>query len=302
MKKSESIITRRDFLRTASQASFAVAVGLPLTQQKKVKSTTKATVALVRHPDAVDSSRKINATIVEQMLDDAVCALAGTENILEAWNSFISKDDVVGVKSNVWGRLPTPESLENAIINRVQSVGVNEKNISIDDRGVRSNKVFQRSTALINIRPMRTHDWSGVGGCIKNYIVFDSNPPKYHPDTCASLGKLWHLPGLREKTRLNILVLLTPLFHGKGPHHWDVKYTWPYKGIVVSNDPVAVDTVGLKIIESHRLDYFSEVKPLWPPAKHIALADSKYNVGIGNLQNINILQLGWKERLLIDTI
>ena len=300
MKKPDDVVTRRDFIRTTTQASFAVAVGLPLAYQKKEKLSGQTTVVLVRHQDAVDSSRKINSRIVERMFDDAVSALTGCEDRIEAWKTFIKPEDIVGIKSNVWGPLPTPELLENTIVDRLQSIGVEKKNISVDDRGADTNKIFKRSTALINIRPMRTHHWAGVGGCIKNYIIFDADRPKYHPDSCASLGKLWQLPGLRKKTRLNILVLLTPLFHGIGPHHWDVKYTWPYKGIVVGTDPVAVDTVGLKIIEAHRLRHFGEIKPLWPPAKHIALADTQYHVGIGNLKNINIKKIGWKEGLLID--
>jgi hypothetical protein len=295
------VITRREFVRTTAQASFALALGLPLNAQQQRKDTKKATVVLIRHPGAVDSGNKINASIVTQMFDEAVAHLFNTSDAREAWKQTVSHRDVVGIKSNVWGPLPTPGALENAIIQRLLQTGVEEKNLSADDRGVLENPVFLRSTALINIRPMRTHHWAGVGSCLKNYIMFDPRPSKYHPDSCASLGALWQLPIVKNKTRLNVLVMLTPLFHGIGPHHWDIKYTWPYRGILVSTDPVAVDTTGLRIIEAYRRKYFGEYKPLWPPAKHISIADVKYNVGISDLKSIEIVKLGWDEEILIDS-
>lgn len=300
MSRSDSVVTRRDFIRKAARASFAVAIGLPITREQETQATPLTDVALVRHPDAAVSSRDINEDLVVKMLDDAVCTLAGDSDPEEAWRRFIKPDDVVGVKSNVWGPLPTPTVLERTIVRRAIRIGVDEKDISVDDRGVLLNRVFRRSTALVNIRPMRTHHWAGVGSCLKNYIMFSDDPPSYHPDSCAGLGALWALPAVKGKTRLNILVMLTPLFHGIGPHHWNVKYTWPYSGIVVGVDPVAVDTVGLKIIQAYRMRYFGKFRPLWPPAKHIAMADSRYGIGTSDLEKIRIIPKGWDEDMLID--
>ena len=44
--------------------------------------------------------------------------------------------------------------------------------------------------------------------------------------------------------RLNILVMLTPQFHGVGPHSFSSRFTWPYGGLLVGTDPVAVDATG----------------------------------------------------------
>ncbi|MEW6674688.1 MAG: DUF362 domain-containing protein [Nitrospirota bacterium] len=130
-------------------------------------------------------------------------------------------------------------------------------------------------------------------GCIKNYIMFTPWPPLYHPDSCADLGAIWRLPVVRDKTRLNVLILLTPLFHGIGPHHFDPTYTWPYKGILIGTDPVALDAVGLKILELKRLAYFGENIPLKPPAKHIAIADIVHKIGTRDLKEIELVKLGW---------
>jgi hypothetical protein len=177
--------------------------------------------------------------------------------------------------------------------------GVREENIAVDDRGILSNPVFQRSTVLINARPMRAHHWSGVGGCLKNYIMFSPDPASYHPDSCIDLGALWNLPAVKGKTRLNVLVMLTPQFHCMGPHHFDPEYVWPYGGLLVGTDPVAIDAVGLRILEAKRRLYFQEETRMRPPVRHIAAAETKHHVGIADPGRIEVVRIGWDEGILI---
>lgn len=293
------LITRRDFLRGGVATALAVTMGLPpeLKAQDDVKKKTR--VVLIRDADAIDRKGRLNVRVIQQMLDKAITALLGKEDPVEAWRLLIRPSDIVGIKSNVWGPLPTPGEVEDALKRRIMDAGVPEVNIGIDDRGVLKNRIFLSSTALVNVRPLRTHHWAGVGGCIKNYIMFTLWPPFYHPDSCAELGAVWRLPLVKEKTRLNILLLLTPLFHGIGPHHFDPTYTWQYKGILIGTDPVSVDAVGLRILELKRLSYFGKEMPLKPPAKHIYIADIKYKLGTSNLREIELLKLGWEEGILI---
>jgi len=204
----------------------------------------------------------------------------------------------VGIKTNVWRYLSTPPEVERAIKNGVLQAGVTEENIAMGDRGILQNPGFQRATALINTRPMRTHSWSGVGSLIKNYITF-AHPPDYHADACAGLAELWQLPITRGKTRLNILVMLTPQFHNIGPHHFDASFIWPYNGLIVSTDPVAADAVGLRIIQQKRRLAFGEDRPLQPTAHHIALADTEYHLGNADMGRIDLVRLGWEDDSLI---
>ena len=79
------------------------------------------------------------------------------------------------------------------------------------------------------------------------------------------LDHLWHFPQVKGKTRLNILVMITPLFHGIGPHHFSRSYTWRYNGLIVSTDPVAADATGARIIQAKRDSFFGEKRPISPP-------------------------------------
>jgi len=289
----KNLLTRRDFIKGTAYAAMGAAIGIPPGKTNKIK------VVLIRHAKALDDKSQHNAEIIQQMLDEAVTTLLGKSGPVEAWKLLIKPMDVVGIKSNVWRYLPTPRELENAIKRRILDVGVEEDNISINDRGVRKDPVFQKATALINVRPLRTHYWSGIGGCIKNYIPFGEHWPDYHPDSCADLALLWKLPQVRGKTRLNILSVLNPQFHGRGPHHFDSRYVWQYKGLIVSTDPVAADAVGLKLIQAKRLEHFGEEVEFETTPKHVQVADVKHHLGVSDLNRIELIKLGWKDGILI---
>lgn len=294
---SESTMTRRDFLRTTAAAAVVGSAGMPFLGRQAVKKEAK--VVLTRHRNVVDADWKLNKQIIDEMIDEAVTVLFDVKTPGDAWKKMVNPSDIVGIKTNVWRYLRTPQDLEQTMKSRLVAAGVQEKNIGIDDRGVLFNPVFTQATALINVRPMRAHNWSGVGGCLKNYIMFTQSPPDYHSDSCVNLGALWKLPHVHGKTRLNVLLMLTPQFHCTGPHHFDKEYTWLYKGMIVGTDPVAVDAVGLKIIEARRKEYFKEESPMRPPVTHIAAAERKHGIGVADLNKIEIVRLGWKEGALI---
>ena len=299
MKREKKVITRRDFLRGSAYAALFGSLGFLAKPGETFEEEKKVKVILVRHQDALDSNSNPNYEVIQLMLDQAVTAITGETNPIDAWRHFIKPGDIVGIKSNVWRPIPTSEEVEQAIKKRVMDVGVPESNIDISDRGVRRSPIFKKATALINARPLRTHHWSGIGGCIKNYIQFVSRPSAYHGDSCANLAAIWNKTGVKEKTRLNILVALTPLFHGIGPHHYNPAYVWSYKGMLVSKDPVAVDAIGVHLLQAKRRSYFGADKPLAVPPKHIVVADKKHKLGISDLNKIELVKIGWQKDILI---
>jgi len=301
-------ITRRDFLKAAAAAPIAGAVvssveasgAFSASARGPAKAAAdKVRVVLVRDPGPLGAGGAPPADVVQRMLDDAVRALLGETDVVKAWKSLIRPEDVVGIKTNAWRYIPTTAEVEQAIKRRVMDAGVGEDRIAVDDRGVLRNPVFQKATALVNARPMRSHHWSGVGSLIKNYIMFTPQPSAWHGDTCADLAAIWDLPEVKGKTRLNVLVMFTPLFHGVGPHHYAKEYTWEYKGLIVSRDPVAADATGLRIIQAKRKEHFGDDRPLQMTPHHIALADTRHHLGISDPGRIELVKLGWAEGILI---
>jgi len=331
---SEEKISRRGFIQTTSAVAAAVGVGAckktgevvsekpgnkpddtgpagtgqrarPGTSEKhnprfappQPRKSGRSKVVLVRDTDVLDDRNRVRVRVLNRMLDQAVTELTGHKTADEAWQSLLRPQDVLGVKSNVWQYLRTPVALEKAIFDRARKVGIAADRIHTDDRGAR--KSLARCTALVNARPLRSHHWAGVGGLLKNYIMFDAEPWKYHPDSCADLGALWNLPTVQGKTRLNVLVMLTPLYHGRGPHHFSSSYLWPYKGLIVSRDPVAADRVGLEILRAKRKEKFGRERPFATRTHHVELADTRHGVGVADLKRIDLVTLGWKEGLLL---
>jgi hypothetical protein len=299
MDNTKNIITRRGFIRSGSCVALGSLMGLPMIGKTAEAASEKSRVVLIRDEKIFDTTGSVRENRMETMLDEAVKVLLDSPDAMSAWQQLIRPDDIVGVKSNVWGYLSTPEALEKAIVNRAMAIGVDKKNISIDDRGVLRNAVFKRSTALINCRPMRTHHWSGLGTLLKNYIMFVPDPWAYHGNACERLAVIWKKKHLDRKTRLNILVMLTPLFHGVGPHHFSKTYIWSYGGLIVSADPVAADATGARIIQSKRNIFFDKYRPISPPPRHIEAADRKFGLGNSQPERIELIKLGWDKGILI---
>lgn len=297
MKEQEKEITRRDFLKAA--AGSALAFSWATAMEGEVKGETTAKVVLIRRQEVLTEKGEIQPDVVQEMLDEALGVLYGEKNHLIVWKRLFQESDIIGIKSNVWWHLPTPREVERAIQRRLVEAGVAPKNIGVDDRGVLKNPIFQRATALINVRPLRTHHWSGIGGCLKNYIMFVPDPAAYHGEACSDLGKIWNYSIIKGKTRLNILCALTPQFYGRGAHFFDRRYVWPYRGLILGTDPVAVDAVGARILQLKRINYFGEDRALDVPPIHIIEAEKKYKIGVSDLRRIQILKVGWMEDSLI---
>jgi hypothetical protein len=293
----EKVITRRDFLRVTAGTAMAATLGAGILGEAKAEPAAR--VVLIRNAEVVASDGKVSGEILQSMLDEAVRSLLETKESLEAWQKLIKSSDIVGIKSNSWYRLPTPKELEVAIKRRLLDAGVAEENIDTDDRGVLQNPIFLKATALINVRPLRTHHWAGVGTCLKNYIQFVPNPSAYHDEGCSPLGKIWTYPIVKGKTRLNILSALTPQFYGRGANFFDRRYVWSYNGLIVGTDPVAVDAMGAHLLQAKRIAFFGEDWALDVPPTHIMVADKTYHLGISDLSRIQLVKLGWADELLI---
>jgi len=301
-------VSRRKFMEETARAAAGAALGAsaiggllaapPPPEEKKPPGATKARakVILVRDPKVVTAAGGVDMAVAARMLDDAVCALTGAEKPAKAWRQIFGPKDLVGIKTNGWRNLPTPPEVEEALRNKMVLCGVPPASVRLTDHGARTE--LGSCTALLNVRPARTHHWAGMGSCIKNYIMFVEEPSAYHSDSCADLGAIWNLPIVKGKTRLNILLALTPQFYGRGPHNFDPRHVWTYGGMFVSKDPVAADALGAELLRLKRIEFFGEDKPI-TPTKHIEYAETRHGIGVADLKRIDLVKLGWQEKPLL---
>ena len=150
---------------------------------------------------------------------------------------------------------------------------------------------------MIALPALKAHWLTGIGTVLKNYILYSGNPSRYHKSDSAKLGEIWNFPFVKGKTKLVLVDSLYPLCD-KGPES-DPRYKWAYNGLIAGTDPVAVETVCLKIIGEKRKLIRGEPWPLSPPPICVEAADKVYGLGTSRMEEIRIEHYGWEEDLLL---
>jgi hypothetical protein len=286
-------ITRRDFIRGtigATLGSSMFGVNWALGGEKDDRASL---VTVVRNKNVMNDDLVVDFKLLQQMLDQTMIEVTGAKNSREAWSTIIKPEDKVGLVST--GHLnPTHDELVNCVKTALVDIGVPNNRIKMAQGGLRKVK---DCTALISLPALKAHWLTGIGTVLKNYIMYSGNPSRYHGENSARLGEIWHLPQVKGKTRLVLVDAIHPLCD-KGPQP-DPRYQWAYNGLIAGTDPVAVETVCLRIIEEKRLALRGEPWPLSPPPICIEAADKVYGLGTSRMGEIRIKHFGWEQDLLL---
>jgi hypothetical protein len=220
---------------------------------------------------------------IRQMLDASITELTGLNDATAAWASLFDPSERIGIKINSnqassW----THVSLVMAVTEQLQALGVPPEQIVIFDRstdelydagfpinedgpgvrcygsdgaytedcmlesasGLRLSDVLLHCDALINIPILKQHMFAGVSFAMKNHYGNLNVPSILHYGKALKRGlaEVNALPPIRDRTRLIIGDLLEVVLGD----HWDTAVTGD--SIFMSFDPVAHDTVGLRVL------------------------------------------------------
>ena len=97
MENNQWCLTRRDFIRGTVGATLAVTtLGVPWATGSE-STAQSSLVTVVRDKNVMDTAFKIDATILQRMLDRTVLQVTGEAMIQEAWAELIKPDDIVGL-------------------------------------------------------------------------------------------------------------------------------------------------------------------------------------------------------------
>lgn len=114
-----------------------------------------------------------------------------------------------------------------------------------------SKILTQHITALINVPILKDHAAAGVTASMKNHYGSFSNPRQHHGNGCDPfIADLNSIDEIKDKTRLIVCDATRALCNGGPGYH--PAFTWRYSGMLVATDPVALDTVGARIIDERR--------------------------------------------------
>ncbi len=145
-------------------------------------------------------------------------------------------------------------------------------------------------TVVINVPVMKHHGIAGVSGCLKN-LAFGSvdNTSRFHsnPINCnPAIADIYAHAVLKDKVVLNIVDGLLAAFNG-GPTY-DPDGVWRYGGILVSEDPVALDQIIYQTIEEKRKEF--ELPTLSRVSKYIRSA-SRMDLGTNDLDEVDYQEI-----------
>lgn len=309
-------VNRRQFLARGAAATAAL-VGSGQLARAAAKGPM---VAIVRDRTKQSiAGFKVNAQIVQRLVDKAVMTLAGKDDVAKAWATYVGPKDKVAVKFNgLFRRATTHPEVIDAVTKGLVAAGVDPANITVYDRknrdlattglernrggkgvqiygterdygqgvkagsvGTKLTKILTEADVLINVPIMKSHVRCSVTGALKNHLGTVPNAGAFHADHCAAIAELNALPEIKKKTRLCVCDALYGLYDG-GPQ-FRPQFRWDYHGVVASVDPVAMDAVLDDIIKAKRLE--KGLSPRHNDPKHILRA-AELGVGEATLANI----------------
>jgi hypothetical protein len=270
--------------------------------------TSVSRVVRVQH-DGVWSEGVADPSIVLLMLDAGVSELTDTTDAHAVWRALFVPGERVLLKVNCIAHGgPTEPAVAYAVSQRLQEAGVTAEDILIFDRtdyelegagytlndggagvqcrgsrGVGSEISLTQATvrfrqeideydAIINIPIPKQHDMAGVSVSLKNHYGSVDRPSSLHGNWCnPAIAELNAHENIHDKTRLVVAAALNV-----APGDWNRPE--PDSSLLLSFDPVALDTVARDILVRHREADGRSAEYLLRQSTHLSTAQE---MGVG---------------------
>lgn len=156
----------------------------------------------------------------------------------------------------------------------------------------RISKILTRvCDTVINLPLLKDHGYSGMTLALKNMYGVIHNPQECHAGGCnPGVADVNMLPTIRNKVRFAIADLTTVAYEG-GPGYRP-QYAWQRNAIMVAEDPVALDTVGWRIIEDKRAEKgLATLEAAGRPPRYLATAaDEGHRLGVNDPNRISLIE------------
>jgi uncharacterized protein (DUF362 family) len=112
---------------------------------------------------------------------------------------------------------------------------------------------FTEATAVINVTLIKDHSICGYTGCLKNITHGSTiNPHAFHEHGASpQIAELYAQDVVKSRVRLHVTDGYKVIYD-EGPLDRNKKRRVPHEAVYVTTDPVAMDTVGWKLVEKLR--------------------------------------------------
>jgi len=138
-----AVLAKRTVDQNRWLAETVVSPGPKVVHVERMPGTYRGRVVEVHDPKAVDERHRIDRPTVRTMLDRGMCEFTGADHASEAWKTFFSPGEVVGIKVNpvgsnkqrphMVGSVSNPEVLLE-IVRNLKAIGIPPKDIVVFER------------------------------------------------------------------------------------------------------------------------------------------------------------------------
>jgi uncharacterized protein (DUF362 family) len=174
-----------------------------------------------------------------------------------------------------------------------KGVGYSYELIEHKNIGSLLSQVMEKFTNVqVNLPVLKDHGLSGVTCSLKNFFGAIHNPNKYHENGCDPyIADLNSVPQIREQQKLVVCDALRVQYNGGPSYH--PQWAENFGGIILGDDPVAVDFVGYQIIDKIRQKRgLPTLEKAGRKPKHIfTAADQEHKLGKASLEEIDIVEM-----------
>lgn len=278
-------------------------------------------VVVVRHSGVWSASGVPDPGIVAQMLDTGLSTLTSVADPLVVWRTLFSPGERVLLKVNciAYGG-PTQPAVTYAVAQRLVDAGLAAQDVLIFDRTdnelssagytlndggpgvqchgsrgegseialsqaqVRFYREVDECDALINLPTPKDHGGAGISVSMKNHYGSVNRPGSLHGNLCdPAIAELNAHPTIRDKTRLIVGAALNV-----SPCDWNRPER--ENALLLSFDPVALDTVSRDILVRHRQALGLQTRSLIERAPQLQTAQ-KLQLGTTDASHIDLLEV-----------
>jgi uncharacterized protein (DUF362 family) len=228
------------------------------------------------------------------------------ENKILVWDRFEKHMDDCEFKFNTtgegvrcYGTISTDEMISDRLDRDVVFSSANDDPEKREEGGTESyfSRIFTHECdKIINMPILKDHGLCGVTLSLKNlaYGLCENNGRFHGPEYIGPfIADFCALPEVKKKVVLHILDGLEACYD-RGPRPRKLRSLFTPKSIWLSSDPVALDAVGLEVIQKERRSRaYRTLQEEGRPIDHIDLA-AKKGVGVSDLERIALekIELG----------
>jgi uncharacterized protein (DUF362 family) len=314
-------------LSAFGRASAASAGGVVGTTSPK----PAARVVIVKAKKVLIDGYDADRGAMRAMLEAGLCRLSGRTTAASALAMFIRPSDRVGFKINgLAGRhAATHVELVDELAVLAERVGVDpRRQIAFDrfqsdltasgfnqqrgmgyacvgnDQAGHEEELEQMPSSasrlcltltkgvdsVINLPVLKQHMLAGMTGALKNNFGCIHNPNKMHLTGCDPyVAEVNALPVIRRKQKLIIMDALRPVVHGGPSFHAPMAV--PAFTLLFATDPVAIDTIGLQLLETLRAKRgLPSLDKEGIPAQYLTTA-TQMGLGVGDRSLIEVISV-----------